>query len=263
MTYTTEKFPVVTVAQVPFRVATLEGASDWIIDAANNRRTHPNVRLANAYNVALANKDAEYGRLLVNEGVNFPDGAPVVWFMNLRRQNKAAGRIRGPSLFPLTLRKSVASGTRHFLLGSTPETLSRLEENIRASNPGIVIAGSYSPPFAAIDAEYVRDCAERVKASDADIVWLGLGTPKQDQLGTALARKIEAVTVNVGAGFDFQAGTVREAPEWVQQSGFEWLYRLALEPKRLWRRYLIGNVQFISAATRHHLRGSKRTGSQA
>lgn len=263
MTHTITTFPVVTVARVPFHVTTLEDASDWIVESASQRRAHPNVRLANAYNVALAQTDAEYGSLLIDEGLNFPDGAPVAWFMNRHREVGRAGRVRGPSLFPLTLEKSVARGTRHFLLGGTPETLARLEENINADYPGIVIAGSYSPPFASIDAAYISDCAERVQASGADIVWLGLGTPKQDQLGSALAREISTVTVNVGAAFDFLAGTVDEAPVWVQRSGFEWLFRLASEPRRLWRRYLIGNIQFLSAAILHHGRDRRRTGGQS
>lgn len=261
MTHSTTTFPVINVARVPFHVTTLEGASDWLLESATERRRHPNVRLANAYNVALAQKEAEYGALLRQEGVNFPDGAPVVWFMNLHNRDDRARRVRGPSLFPLTLGKSVPRGTRHFLLGGSPETLSQLEKNIRATYPGIVIAGAYSPPFAVVDPEYITNCAERVQVSDADIVWLGLGTPKQDQLGTALARQVDALTVNVGAAFDFQAGTVREAPAWVQRSGFEWLYRLASEPKRLWRRYLIGNLQFLSAAIRHHVHDSQLPGS--
>lgn len=262
MNHSPTRFPVITVARVPFQVTTLENAADWLIESATERRRHPNVRLANAYNVALAQTDADYGALLIDEGLNFPDGAPVAWFMNRHHRDDRAGRVRGPSLFPLTLAKSVTRGTRHFLLGSTPETLNLLEQNISAAYPGIVIAGSYSPPFASIDEAYIDDCAERVRASDADIVWLGLGTPKQDQLGSGLARQIDAITVNVGAAFDFQAGTVQEAPAWVQSSGFEWLYRLVSEPKRLWRRYLIGNVQFVSAAMRHHSRDRRRTGIQ-
>lgn len=261
MDYSLTKFPVVAVGRVPFHVTNLDGASDWLLDAATQRRRHPNVRLANAYNVALAQEDLDYGTLLIEEGVNFPDGTPVVWFMNLGKGSNKAGRVRGPSLFPLTLGKSVTHGTRHFLLGSTPETLARLEKNIQVAYPGIVLAGSYSPPFASIDEDYVADCAVHVKASNADIVWLGLGTPKQDQLGTALAREIDAVTVNVGAAFDFQAGTVQEAPVWIQRSGFEWLYRLGSEPKRLWRRYLIGNIQFLRSAIGQVVRDRPGTGT--
>lgn len=261
MTHSPTTFPVVTVAGVPFHATTLEGASDWLLEAAAGRRWCPNVRLANAYNVALAQNDAKYSSLLSDEGVNLPDGTPIVWFMNLHNRNNRAGRVRGPSLFRLTLDKSVTRGTRHFLLGSTPETLSRLEENIRAAYPGIQIAGVYSPPFAPVDQAYIADCAKHVQINDADIVWIGLGTPKQDQLGTALSDEVGAITVNVGAAFDFLAGTVREAPAWIQQSGFEWLYRLLSEPRRLWRRYLVGNVQFLAGALGYHLGTRRKTES--
>ena len=241
-------FPVTDVGGVPFQVSTLEDACDWLLTSAIPRRNGLNVRLANAYNVALASSDSDYKELLTEEGVNFPDGTPVVWFMRLRRGRQRARRVRGPSLFPLTLRESVSHGTKHFFLGGSPRTLSQLEAKVRSACPGIIIAGTYSPPFAAITEAYIFDCAERVRASGADIVWIGLGTPKQDRLGAALAREVPTVSVNVGAAFDFLAGTVREAPDWVQRSGFEWLYRLASEPTRLWRRYLVGNLQFLVAA---------------
>lgn len=263
MTQPLTTFPVVHVAGVPFHATSLEDAAESILKMASERSAYPNVRLANAYNVALAKEDPSYGALLTQEGVNLPDGTPVVWFMNLRNRGARAGRVRGPSLFPLVLRKSVGRGTRHFLLGSTPETLKRLEATIRSTHPDIAIAGSYSPPFVPIDAAYVADCAKRVRASDADIVWLGLGTPKQDQLGTALSREIDIPTLNVGAAFDYLAGTVREAPVWIQRSGFEWLYRLLAEPKRLWRRYLIGNVRFLVAATHHLIRDALRRRTDA
>lgn len=241
-------FPVIDVGGVPFQVTTLEDACDWLLaSAATPRRAGLNVRLANAYNVALASEDSGYKGLLTEQGVNFPDGTPVVWLMRLRHGQRRPGRVRGPSLFTLALRDSVSHGTKHFFLGSTPQTLARLEANVRSLCPGIAIAGTYSPPFAAIDGAYISDCAERVRASGADIVWIGLGTPKQDQLGTALAHEVPVVSVNVGAAFDFVAGTVPEAPAWVQRSGFEWLYRLVSEPRRLWRRYLIGNFQFLVA----------------
>lgn len=243
-----DRFPVTDVGGVPFQVATLEDACDWLLTCAIPRGAGLNVRLANAYNVALASNDSDYKELLTREGVNFPDGTPVVWFMRLRGGKQRPSRVRGPSLFPLTLRESVRYGTRHFFLGGTPQTLARLEASVRSLCPGIAIAGTYSPPFTAIGETYISDCAERVRASGADVVWIGLGTPKQDWLGTALAHEVSVVSVNVGAAFDFVAGTVREAPSWVQQSGFEWLYRLVSEPKRLWRRYLIGNFQFMVAA---------------
>lgn len=254
------------VGGVPFQVATLESACDWLLDEAARRRPGMNVRMANAYNIALASQHPHYHALLTGSGVNFPDGTPVVWFMRLRRDGLSRvkpGRVRGPSLFERALREGVARGTRHFFLGSTPQTLALLESQARRAFPGIVIAGSYSPPFAAIDDEYVADCAARIRSTAPDIVWIGLGTPKQDELGAALARQLDVVSVNVGAAFDFLAGTVREAPVWVQKSGFEWMYRLLTEPRRLWRRYLIGNLRFLVAAATGLLRDREPRGRGA
>jgi N-acetylglucosaminyldiphosphoundecaprenol N-acetyl-beta-D-mannosaminyltransferase len=248
VTSVSSEFPIVSVGNVPFRIADMESATQWLLASAVPRREGINVRLANAYNVALASRNHGYRELLVSTGLNFPDGAPVVWFMRYQRIEPKPCRIRGPSLFVHALREGQNYGTRHFFLGSTPETLGLLQERVRASAPAAVIAGAYSPPFSPLDQEYVADCAEKICASGADLVWIGLGTPKQDELGAALAAKIDRTCVNVGAAFDFFAGTVREAPLWVQNSGFEWLFRLVSEPRRLWRRYLIGNLLFLVAA---------------
>jgi len=243
-------FEVARVGGVPFQAATLEEASDWVLRAAASGDAL-NVRLANAFNVALADKHPSYKQLLSSAGVNFPDGTPVVWAINFMRNPAGARRVRGPSLFVRTLEKSVPLGTRHYLLGGSPETLMMLERNVRAMFPGVVIVGAYSPPFEPVTEQYVNDCASRVRGSAADIVWVGLGTPKQDVLGTALASEAAVLTVNVGAAFDFVAGTIKEPPRWVQNSGFEWLHRLITEPRRLWKRYLFGNSRFIWAVVKN------------
>ena len=238
---------MVRVAGIPFVISSVEAATDWLLHVAAPGRIAVNVRLANAFNIALTDREASYRRLFRDEGVNFPDGTPVVWAMRLRtrRGGSVPSRVRGPSLFVASMRKSASLSTRHFLLGSTPSTLALLESEIARRFPGVAICGSYSPPFAPIDSGYIADCAEKVRSAKPDIIWLGLGTPKQDILGSALAGATETPTVNVGAAFDYVAGTVREAPRLVQRSGFEWLYRLVMEPRRLWRRYLIGNAQFV------------------
>ncbi|MDR7112932.1 N-acetylglucosaminyldiphosphoundecaprenol N-acetyl-beta-D-mannosaminyltransferase [Microbacterium trichothecenolyticum] len=248
------------VAGVPFAVSSIGEAADWLIQEAVPQRIPVNVRLANAYNVALADDDPSYASLLAEQGVNFPDGTPVVWYMNRQRgRHVRAERVRGPSLFTETMARSANAGTRHFLLGSTPDTLRALEDALRASHPGITIVGSFSPPFAPVDDEYLDICSSEVQGAEPDIVWVGLGTPKQDIVGTEVAMRAGIPTVNVGAAFDFAAGTVREAPVWIQRSGFEWLYRLTSEPKRLWRRYFFGNVRFLYAAT---IFESRRTGGR-
>lgn len=246
-------FSVIRVGGVPFQAANLNAARDWVLATAVAGHEGVNVRLANAYNIALASTDIAYAALLKDDGVNFPDGTPVIWFMRLRSARARPMRVRGPSLFRVVLAASVERGVTHFFLGGTPETLEQLQSKVRAEFPGIAIAGAYSPPFAEVDEMYIADCLQRIRASNADLVWIGLGTPKQDQVGTAIAREADVVSVNVGAAFDFMAGTVREAPSWIQKSGFEWLYRFASEPVRLWRRYLIGNIQFLAVAIWHLL----------
>jgi N-acetylglucosaminyldiphosphoundecaprenol N-acetyl-beta-D-mannosaminyltransferase len=239
------------VAGVPFAVSSLDETVDWLLAEAAPQRIPVNVRLANAYNVALADEDPEYAALLSDHGINFPDGTPVVWYMN--RRNRAvprAERVRGPSLFVEAIARSAPVGTRHFLLGSTPETLASLTSALHKSNPTLNIVGVYSPPFAPVDESFLQACEAEIRAKEPDLVWVGLGTPKQDLVGTHLATRIGIPTVNVGAAFDFAAGTVREAPVWIQRSGFEWLHRLASEPRRLWRRYFFGNFRFVVAATR-------------
>lgn len=239
------------VAGVPFAVSTLDDAADWLIHEAARSRLPVNVRLANAYNVALADKDPSYAQLLREQGINFPDGTPVVWVMNCRRGGSAfAGRVRGPSLFAAAMRQSATSGVRHFLLGTTERTLAALTTHLTNSYPGITIAGTYSPPFAPADENFLDQCEAEASRSNPDLIWVGLGTPKQDHVGTALAERLRIPTVNVGAAFDFAAGTLREAPVWVQNSGWEWLYRLACEPRRLWRRYVFGNARFLLAVAR-------------
>ncbi|TXK15411.1 WecB/TagA/CpsF family glycosyltransferase [Microbacterium saccharophilum] len=253
-------FETRTVGSIPFCVASPEDATTWLLDAEDRRAAPVNVRLANAYNVALADRDPSYRQLLVEEGVNFPDGTPVVWFMNSQLP-RTARRVRGPSLFVDVMRAGVERGTRHFLLGGTPETLAQLKEALAATHPGINVVGSYSPPFAPVTAEYIAVCADHIRQTKPDLVWVGLGTPKQDVVGTALAREAMVTTVNVGAAFDFAAGTVRQAPVWVQRSGFEWLYRLASEPRRLWRRYVFGNLRFLRAAFSHRFADGTGGGS--
>ncbi|WP_200896289.1 WecB/TagA/CpsF family glycosyltransferase [Pseudarthrobacter chlorophenolicus] len=214
------------------------------------------VRLANSYCVALAGQDDRYHRLLNDSGVNFPDGAPVAAVMRavpgrMEGLRKPAGRVRGPSFFEMTLDKGREDSLKHFFLGATPETLFRLESAVKARYPGVQVVGTYAPPFGPLDEDFISECAAATEPASPDVVWVGIGTPKQDFLASELATRTGKVCVGVGAAFDFSAGTVTEAPVWIQNSGFEWLYRLTTEPKRLWRRYLFGNAKFVGLVVRH------------
>lgn len=246
----------ITVGDIPFAATSLDGAvAAFVRDAAEGRLGRFPVRLANAYCVALAAQDPAYRALLNGAGVNLPDGTPVAWVM--RAKGRAAGiaadRVRGPSFFEEALDLGRVVGLKHFLLGGTPESLDLLRTRIEDRYPGAAIVGGWAPPFAPLSEAFHEEAANRVAMSGAHVAWVGLGTPKQDFAAAELAARLHLPAVGVGAAFDFLAGTAVEAPKLIQRSGFEWLFRLATEPRRLWRRYLIGNAQFAAAVLRAEL----------
>ena len=200
--------------------------------------------------ILLAEDEETLRAMLVRASLNFPDGTPVVWANRLLNRDRAVTveRVRGPGLFLDVFDHGRARGLRHYLLGSTPEVLERLEANLRERFPGVEIVGSDSPPFRALTDDEREEQAKRITASGAQIVWVGLGTPKQDWECARLRDRLPLVFVAIGAAFDFAAGTKRVAPAWMQDNGLEWLHRLGSEPRRLWRRYLFGNTRFVYAA---------------
>ncbi len=254
------------VGAIDFTVLPLSAAGTWVLDAARSPGAHASqgrpgvaVHFCNAYNVALAKDDPSYARLLGNADAVFSDGVPITW-VGKRAYPEQAGhweRVYGPDVMRLVLSQSGGEGPRHYLLGSTPETLAALEERIRSEYPNAIIAGSESPPFRAATAEELSERDTRITASGADIVWVGLGTPKQDTEVQRLAASIPVVAMAVGAAFDFLAGTKKQAPVWVQRSGLEWAFRLASEPRRLGKRYVWGNSVFAVESIRT-LRSARR-----
>lgn len=187
-----------------------------------------------------------------SSGINFPDGFPVVRVMNhkMKKDKRDPGRVRGPSLFNLVLSEGRTEGLRHFFLGGSPDTLDKLQINARLKFPSVEIVGAYSPPFAPVSDGFLDLCEAAVADSSAEIIWVGLGTPKQDFVAAELAKRLNRPVVGVGAAFDFVAGTTPEAPLWIQRTGTEWLFRLVSEPRRLGRRYTVGNAVFLRAAIR-------------
>jgi N-acetylglucosaminyldiphosphoundecaprenol N-acetyl-beta-D-mannosaminyltransferase len=261
----TTPFETLSIGGVPFQVCSFEESVEWTLKAAARRESHA-IRLTNAYCVALAQSESDYLRLLSESGINFPDSIHVSRTMKAMDRlggilDRRMGRVRGPSYFERTLSKGRSIGIRHFFLGGTPETLEQLTRNAREEFPGIVIAGTHSPPFVPIDSMWVTEMADIIRRANADIVWVGLGTPKQDYAAEALAAELNCCVAGVGAAFDFIARTSREAPKWIQDSGLEWLFRLGTEPRRLWRRYILGNPVFMWVAARslfRHFLHSKR-----
>lgn len=139
-----------------------------------------------------------------------------------------------------------------FFYGGGDGVAERLAANLAARFPGLTVVGTHTPPFRPLTAAEDAEVVARIAAAKPDVVWVGLSTPKQERwMADHVGRVGAPVLVGVGAAFDIHAGTLRQAPPWVQRSGFEWLYRLAREPRRLWRRYLSNNPRFVLAVLRH------------
>lgn len=189
--------------------------------------------------------DPAVRRAVNGAGLVTPDGMPIVWL------TRAAGhpyvsRVYGPDLMLDFCARSVRSGYRHYFYGGAKGVPERLAAAFITRFPGLQVAGGYSPPFQPLRLEEDVEVVNRINAARPDVVWVGLGSPKQDLWMAAHQGRLEAsLLVGVGAAFDFYTGRVRQAPRWVMRIGLEWLFRLLQEPLRLWRRYLLGNPRFV------------------
>lgn len=192
------------------------------------------VAITNVNTVVSCDKDPKLQKMINDFSYKVTDGMPLVWY--LRSKNIKQERIRGSDVFHGTITKGLDSGLKHFLLGSTREVLFDLRENLLIKYPDMKIIGIHSPPFGT-DEEVLLDIKANIeKIKNTDVLWVGLGMPKQEKIIHYL-KEYEFNKVGIGASFEWEAGTKNEAPEVIQNMGFEWLYRLIQEPRRLWRRY--------------------------
>ncbi|MHA8018613.1 WecB/TagA/CpsF family glycosyltransferase [Stenotrophomonas hibiscicola] len=229
-------------------------ALDWfdalslLASWAANRESRV-VCICNAHSVVTARQDKEFAAAVNSADMATPDGAPVAWLM---RRLGASGqqRINGPDLMLKYCEAAAKRGESIYLYGGAETTLSILRDELPKRFPGLVIAGSHSPPFRALseeeDAAIVRD----INDSGAGTIWVSLGCPKQEKWMAAHRGRINGVMIGVGAAFDYHAGVISRAPLWMQNNGLEWLHRLASEPRRLWKRYFVTNTLFIWHAAR-------------
>ena len=212
------------------------------------------VCICNAHSVVTAAQDASFLGVIQRADLATPDGAPVAWM--LRRQGAPGQRrVSGPDLMLDYCAHAAAIGQPIYLLGSTPDTLARLQQRLLQRWPALRIAGAASPPFRPLSDAEDAQIVQAINASGAGTVWVSLGCPKQELWMDAHRGRVQAVMIGVGAAFDFHAGTVARAPAWMRNSGLEWLHRLASEPRRLWRRYATTNTAFILRAARQLLSG--------
>lgn len=209
-----------------------EGASCYVI-------------AANVHVVMTAYWSAAFRAVVNQAALVTPDGMPLVWALRLLGVRQQT-RVYGPDLMLAWCDRAARFGIPLYLYGGTEETLCRLKFNLEQRFPGLMIAGYHSPPFRPLTLEEEAADRARIHESKAAIVFVGLGCPKQEEWMARQQGKLQAVMVGVGAAFSFHSGTVSQAPRWMMAWGLEWLYRFAMEPGRLWKRYLLHNPAFVA-----------------
>lgn len=200
--------------------------------------------VSNVHTTITAYEDARY-RTIQNGGIMaIPDGGPLV-AIGQKRGCKNMSRTTGPSYLEEVFKISSFKGWRHYLYGSTEETLEKLKIALEERYPDIQIVGMYSPPFCPITKEEDKVIVDQINRTNPDFIWVGLGAPKQENWMLEHQGNVDGFMVGVGAAFDYLAGNIKRAPQWMQKNNMEWLYRLIQDPKRLFRRYLHTNAKFI------------------
>ena len=202
------------------------------------------VSICNVHSVITTTKNELFKSAINSSDMATPDGAPIAWFLR-RLGYKNQKRINGPDLMLKYCQKAQDSGVSIYLYGGENETLEKLQLKLHKMFPRLKISGAYSPPFRSLTAQEELQIVEDINASGAGVVWVSLGCPKQELWMTKHKNKINAVMIGVGAAFDYHAGVINRAPLWMQNIGLEWLQRLFLEPRRLFKRYFFTNTLFI------------------
>ncbi|QNL22933.1 WecB/TagA/CpsF family glycosyltransferase [Hyphobacterium sp. CCMP332] len=190
-------------------------------------------------------EDQELRNLIHKIDLIVPDGQPIRWALNSIYKLGMKDRVYGPDLTLEVLKKANALSMKIYLYGSTKETLNKFRLFIENAFPDIIISGIHIDRFREASPQEDIEDIQKINESGANIVLVGRGCPRQEKWVANHKGKINAAMMAVGAAFDFHAGTLNQAPKWMQDSGLEWLFRLIQEPKRLWRRYLITNTKFI------------------
>lgn len=206
---------------------------------------HEYVCVTGVHGVVETLDDPELREIHNRSGMTTPDGMPLVWCSHFAGA-KTTTRVYGPDLILEVCASSVKHQWRHFFYGSLPGTADRLARRMEERFEGLEVVGTHSPPFRELTEGEILEVAQMLNESEADIVWIGLSTPKQERLMATLRPLVKApALIGVGAAFDIHSGNLKQAPQWMQKSGLEWLFRLIVEPKRLWRRYLRSNPRFV------------------
>jgi N-acetylglucosaminyldiphosphoundecaprenol N-acetyl-beta-D-mannosaminyltransferase len=213
----------------------------WIHDGGRCRT----VAATSMHGIVEAQHDPSFKEILNSTDAVVPDGMPLVWL------GRSAGhdlprRVYGPDVMVEFCKKTAGQGYRHFFYGGEPGVAERLAESLKRRFPSLEVCGTFSPPFRPLAPEEDREVVAMISSAAPDVLWMGLGTPKQERWMYEHLRSLcVPVLVGVGAAFDIVSGRRRQAPRWMRDRGLEWFFRLLQEPRRLWRRYLVYGTQFI------------------
>lgn len=229
-----------------------EFAVHRIVEAAKNNQPCATSALA-VHGVMTGYRDPVHRRRLNGLDLVVPDGQPVRWALNWIHGIELPDRVYGPQLTLEVVEAAAEEDLSVFFYGSTPETLEQLTQNLQDRYPDLEIAGSEPSKFRRISPEERGKVIERIENSGADIVFVGLGCPRQETWAYEYRDELSMPILAVGAAFDFHAGTLPQAPEWMQDYGLEWLFRLIQEPGRLWERYLVLGPAYLAATAREAL----------
>lgn len=244
---------------LPIAAIQYAGAVAWVIEHARAGDRAYAVEAANTHVAALARTDAGFGDVMARFDLICPDGMPLLWVINSRLapEEKLTDRVYGPTLMLEMFKASSGVGDlRHFLLGGKAATLTKLTEIFASRFPGAAVVGTHAPPFGEWPADEVERICREISESGANLIWVGLGCPKQEQWIAAHKDRLPpGVYFGIGAAFAFHAGEVRQAPPVFQRMGLEWFYRLCMEPRRLLRRYVTYNSIFLYHLLRDRLLG--------
>jgi len=239
---------------VPIALTDYAGTMD-VMDDMVDRRHLGWVCAAAVHSVMVARSDPGMHEALRDAVITVPDGMPIVWAANALGE-KLPNRVYGPELMRRYCDRSAERGHRVWLYGGRDQgALVQLALNLRQKHPGIQIVGGYSPPFRPLSEDEDAAVAKQINDARADVVWVGIGVPKQEKWMVRMRERLDApVLCAVGAAFDFHAGRVSQAPRWMQERGLEWTYRIAQEPRRLLPRYLVTNPSFMLNFARQWMR---------
>jgi N-acetylglucosaminyldiphosphoundecaprenol N-acetyl-beta-D-mannosaminyltransferase len=231
---------------------TLQSAVDRVLNWIKTKQSHY-VNVCTADTMVQCFDQPNLAKIVSNSGMATTDGVPLMLLGRKRGYNVT--RVYGPDLVLELCKQGVTKDVRHYFYGATNEVLDKLRANLESQFDGIQIAGMYSPPFRPLNEAEENDIVKMINNTNPDIVWCGLGTPKQDYWVAKFQPQLNsAASIAVGAAFNFHAGEVKQAPRWMMSLCLEWLFRLIVEPKRLWKRYLIGNPRFIMLSIGEYFR---------